>query len=138
SIDINDQTRQESEEAWAGAVRVKPAGLRIESDARYGEDAMHRLDVYWTAGAAAKPVFVYMHGGGFTGGDERKPGRYVFEEIGAWAVHAGMVGVNITYRLAPQHQWPSAMEDIGAALQRVREHIHEYGGEPNAIVLVGH
>jgi len=136
--DMNDHVQQESERIWAGAVRVKPADLRMDADLRYGTDARHRLDVYSRPGQDPRPVFVYVHGGGFTGGDKRKPDSYLFENVGAWAVHAGMVGVNLTYRLAPQHRWPAVVQDIAAALQWVRDHIHEYGGDPRTIVLAGH
>jgi hypothetical protein len=31
-----------------------------------------------------------------------------------WAVKNGFVGVNMTYRLAPQSPWPAAAEDVSA------------------------
>ena len=56
-----------------------------------------------------------------------------------WAVKNGFVGVNITYRLAPQSPWPAGAEDrrrrrsMGFASK-----IGERGGDPARIYLMGH
>ena len=55
-----------------------------------------------------------------------------------WAVKSGFVGVNMTYRLAPQNPWPAAQEDIAAALTWVRGHVTARGGDVTRIVLMGH
>jgi triacylglycerol lipase len=83
-------------------------------------------------------VLVFMHGGGFVAGDKQGPGSPFYANVGAWAVRNGMVGVNITYRLAPAHPWPAAQQDIGAALRWVAAHIVEHGGDPGRIILAGH
>jgi triacylglycerol lipase len=49
-----------------------------------------------------------------------------------------MVGVNTTYRLAPQNRWPAAQEDLRATLAWVRQNIGSYGGDPSRIYLMGH
>ena len=50
----------------------------------------------------------------------------------------GFVGVNTTYRLAPQSPWPAAAEDLGAVVQWVADNIAARGGEPTRIYLMGH
>ena len=105
-------------------------------DARYGPDPRNRLDVF-SAGAGSRPVLVFVHGGGFTGGDKTRPGVFFYDNIGAWAARNGMVGVNITYRLAPANTWPAVTEDISAALAWVRANITAHGGDPARIVLMG-
>ena len=106
-------------------------------DARYGPDPRNRLDVF-SPGAGSRPVVVFVHGGGFTGGDKTRPGVFYYDNIAGWAVRNSMVGVNITYRLAPAHQWPAVTEDIGAAVAWVRANIAVHGGDPRRIVLMGH
>ncbi len=59
-----------------------------------------------------RPVLVFVHGGGFIGGDKSMPGRALYDNVGVWAARRGMVGINITYRLAPQHKWPAGSEDV--------------------------
>jgi len=111
---------------------------RIDRDLTYGDDPRHRLDVH-TAGddETGKPVFVYVHGGGFVRGDKHTPGSPAYDLVGAWAVRHGYVGVTMTYRLAPEHTWPSGPQDVAAAVRWLKQHIAGYGGDPGKIVLAG-
>lgn len=117
-----------------------PEAVRITRDAAYGPDPRHRLDVFAAAPEATpRRVLVFVHGGGFVGGDKRMAGQPAFyDNIALWAVRQGMVGVNITYRLAPAHPWPAAQEDIAAALRWVAANIAAHGGDPAQVFLMGH
>ena len=117
---------------------------RIVRDLRYGEHERHRLDVHAAgepAGAAAGghgvPVFVFVHGGGFVRGDKYLPGTPAYDLVGAWAVRHGWVGVNMTYRYAPEVQWPAGAEDVAAAVAWLRANIAAYGGDPDRIIVAG-
>lgn len=113
-----------------------PPAVEPLRDQRYGPDPRHRLDIF-SPGAGSRPVLVFVHGGGFTGGDKTRPGAFYYDNIGQWAARSGLVGVNITYRLAPQHAYPAVVEDIAAALAWVRANIAAHGGDPARIVLMG-
>jgi triacylglycerol lipase len=122
---------------------------KIVRDLRYGDHERHRLDVHTggepsgdsTANHGAVshgvPVFVFVHGGGFVRGDKHYPGTPNYDLVGAWAVRHGWVGVNITYRYAPEIKWPAGAQDVGAAVAWLREHVAEYGGDPERIVVAG-
>jgi acetyl esterase/lipase len=110
----------------------------IDRDLRYGAHERHRLDVHTSGEEDGAPVFVFVHGGGFVGGDKVVPGMPHYDHIGAWAVRNGWVGVTITYRLAPEHTWPAGAQDVAAAVQWVRDNIASYGGDPSRIVVAGH
>jgi triacylglycerol lipase len=84
------------------------------------------------------PVLCYVHGGGFTGGDKSKPGQPYYDNVGAWAVGVGFVGVTITYRYAPESTFPAGAEDIARALSFIEEEIADFGGDPRRIVVMGH
>lgn len=116
------------------------AGVRVLRDRHYGPDARHLLDVFApeAAPAAARPVLVFVHGGAFVAGNKRTGASPFYDNIALWAARNGMVGVNMTYRLAPQHPWPAAQEDIAAALRWVRHNIAASGGDPRRIYLMGH
>jgi acetyl esterase/lipase len=83
------------------------------------------------------PVFVFVHGGGFVRGDKYQPGTPAYDLVGAWAVRHGWVGVNMTYRYAPEFQWPAGAQDVAAAVAWVRNNIADYGGDPDRIVVAG-
>ena len=112
----------------------------VERDIHYGPDPRHRLDVHTPAVRVAinTPVLLFVHGGGFFGGDKHLPDLPYYDHVGGWAVNHGMVGVTMNYRLAPPHPWPAGAEDVGAAVAWTHSNIARYGGDPNRIVLVGH
>lgn len=111
---------------------------KIDRDRRYGAHERHRLDVHTSGTENGAPVLVFVHGGGFIGGDKVVPGTPQYDHIGAWAVRNGWVGVTITYRLAPEHTWPAGAQDVAAAVRWVRDNIAAYGGDPARIVVAGH
>ena len=113
--------------------------VTMATDIAYGPDPLQKLDLYTFNAAAAgekRPVLIYVHGGGFTGGS--KQGDYYPQSATAWAARNGLVGVNIDYRLAPANPWPAARDDLAAAIQWVRANIAQHGGDPDRIFLWGH
>jgi acetyl esterase/lipase len=85
-----------------------------------------------------KPVLVFVHGGGFSRGAKHTPGSFPYDNVALWAADHGLVGVTINYRLAPQFQWPSGIEDLAQAVAWLKAHAAEYGGDPDKIFLWGH
>jgi acetyl esterase/lipase len=114
-------------------------GVAVTRDEKYGSDERHRLDVFRSNDAAsALPVLLFVHGGGYVRGDKRAAGSPFYDNVMLWSVEHKMVGVNMTYRLAPANPWPAAAEDIAAAVAWTRANIARFGGDPNRIVLMGH
>jgi acetyl esterase/lipase len=113
-------------------------GVKVTRDQAYGADARHLLDVFEpdTSGPA-RPVLLFVHGGGFVAGDKHRPGSPYQDNVALWAVRHAMIGVNMTYRLAPQHPWPAGAMDVGAAVAWVQAHIAQHGGDPARIYLMG-
>jgi triacylglycerol lipase len=113
-------------------------GVKVERDVKYGPADRHLLDVFTPeAASSARPVLIYIHGGGFVAGNKRNPGSPFYDNIMLWAVKNGFVGVNATYRLAPAFPWPAAAEDMAAIVQWVSETIGARGGDPARIFLMG-
>jgi acetyl esterase/lipase len=113
-------------------------GVRLSRDQAYGADPRHLLDVFAPeASGLSRPVLLFVHGGGFVAGDKHRPGSPYQDNVALWAVRHGMIGVNMTYRLAPQHPWPAGAMDVGAAVAWVRAHIAQHGGDPARIYLMG-
>jgi acetyl esterase/lipase len=114
------------------------AALTVQRDIAFGTDPKQKLDVVSNGRGMGKLVLVFVHGGGFTGGDKHLPGQFTNDNLMKWAVDEGMVGVNINYRLLPDHMLPAQIEDARDALAWVAKNIARYGGDPNRIFLWGH
>jgi len=118
---------------------------RIERDLSYGEHPRQRLDVHSldthrvgdSPAPGLAPVLVFVHGGGFVGGDKHTPGTPRYDLVGAWAVRHGLVGVTMTHRLAPEFGWPAGAQDVAAAIAWLRSNIADHGGDPDRIVVAG-
>ena len=113
-------------------------GVKVERDVKYGPADRHLLDVFTPETAAsARPVLIYIHGGGLVAGSKHVPGSPFYDNIMLWAAKNGFVGVNATYRLAPAFPWPAGPEDIAAIVQFVSDRIGTRGGDPARIFLMG-
>jgi acetyl esterase/lipase len=114
-------------------------GVRIERDLKYGPADRNLLDIFMPqATTSGRPVLIFVHGGAFIRGNKRMPNSPFYDNIMLWAVKNGFIGVNMTYRLAPQSPWPAGAEDIATAVQWVSKEIVERGGDPSRIYLMGH
>jgi acetyl esterase/lipase len=120
------------------ALQPQTVNARVIRDIFYGPDPRHRLDVFAPPGASNLPVVLFVHGGGYVGGDKGNEGDPFFNNVGAWAVRSGFIGVTMTYRLAPAHTWPAGAQDVDRALAWLRAQIAQHGGDPARIVLMGH
>jgi triacylglycerol lipase len=115
-------------------------GIKVTRDLKYGTDERHALDVFAPEQASAVPraVLMFVHGGAFTADNKRAHGSPFYDNIMLFAARSGFIGVNVTYRLAPQHQWPSGAEDVAAAVRWVGANIAAHGGDPGRVFLMGH
>jgi acetyl esterase len=57
--------------------------------------------------------------------------------MGLVFARAGYLVVNISYRLAPRHPFPAALEDCVDALAWIARHARDYGGDPERLVFAG-
>lgn len=118
--------------------RAPKDGVEHARDLAYGSDARNRLDIYMPADRPAKaPVVVYIHGGGYVGGERSPLPGLIYDNVPTFFARNRAIGVNMTYRLAPQHKWPSGAEDVGKAVAWLHENIAKYGGDPSRIFIMG-
>lgn len=109
------------------------------------EDCLY-LNVWTPLPSEGLPVFVWIHGGGFTGGRSFDP---IFD--GTEFAKAGMVVVTVAYRLGvfgflemepllgPKYSGSAnnAVKDLICALEWVRENIAAFGGDPKRVTIGG-
>ena len=107
----------------------------VKSNIPYAEPAHERqvLDVYAPPDAKNLPVVFWIHGGGWQTGDKTsvqlKPKAFV---------EKGFVFVSTNYRLLPDVEMETIFRDIAKSMHWVHDHIAEYGGDPNRILVMGH
>ena len=104
-----------------------------------GASRKEKLDLYFPAGAQRvdRPAVVFIHGGGFTGGDKAE---YRSASVSADLCRAGYVVVSCNYRLGPMTQagvWPQNIADCRNAVRWVRAHAKELGVNPDKIAVAG-
>ena len=137
-LDLTPEMMGSTQALFAETFRGMDPATEIERDLTYGPNPRHRLDVFKQAGTKGAPVLVYVHGGGFVMGDKRSPtGLPFYDNVGDFAARSGMVGVTITYRLAPDNRWPAGPEDLGLLVGWLRENVAAHGGDPQRIFLMG-
>ncbi len=122
-------------------VHLRDAGFATSDavrDLRYGPHERQRLDVLSpkSPSRVAMPVLIFVHGGGFVRGN-RSDGE-IFDNVLNFFTRHGVLGINATYRLAPEYTFPAAAEDVRDIVAWVRENAAKHGGDPDRIFLMGH
>lgn len=92
----------------------------------------HLMDIYLPEKREGFATFVYFHGGGITGGC--KDGKYAFVQT---LVDAGYAVVQANYRLYFAASYPDFIDDAARCVDYVINHIEEYGGDKEKIVVGG-
>lgn len=108
-----------------------------EQNISYGEygrknllDIWHRPD--HDAGGRA-PVLLQVPGGAWMLGSKRGQAHPLMSHL----AERGWVCVSINYRLSPRATWPDHIVDVKRAIAWVKDHIAEYGGDPDWIAITG-
>ena len=116
------------------AARPARHGVEVERDVFYGDDQRwHRLDIYRPVQRPRPwPVVFYVHGGAF-----HLLSKDTHWLMGLVFARFGYLVVNISYRLAPEHPYPAALEDTCAAYRWLAARIVELGGDPARIAVAG-
>jgi acetyl esterase len=89
-------------------------------------------DVVIPKGAGPHPVLVYLHGGGWVCGSPK-----THRKLGYRFAEAGYLVVNVDYRLAPEHPFPTPFEDCLAAVRWAHREAARFGGDPARFAIGG-
>ena len=98
-----------------------------------------KLDLYFPNGPKRldRPAVVFIHGGGFTGGDKAE---YRSASVSADLCRAGYVVVSCNYVLGSKSKegvWPQNIADCRNAVRWVRAHAKELGVNPDKVAVAG-
>jgi acetyl esterase/lipase len=147
---LGTDRRTESGDLWkrpAGAGTAKTPGairmLRIyrdyahDSDISYGDyGSRNHLDIWRRPDLdrdGRAPVLLQVPGGAWIAGNKRQQAYPLMSHL----AELGWVCVSINYRLSPRSTWPDQIVDVKRALAWTKEHVAEYGGDPDWIAITG-
>jgi len=113
-----------------------PVGFEVHKDIAYAPEHGRRglLDVYKPSGdVTGAPVLLQVHGGAWAIGNKDQQGLPLMRHMAA----RGWVCVALNYRLSPRSKWPAHIIDVKRCIAWIRDHIEEYGGDPDFVAITG-
>lgn len=113
-----------------------PPGARLLADVAYGGGPATAYDLYLPRGGPRAPIFVMVHGGGWSRGDKAS-WRSVRNKVGCW-VERGYALASVNYRMLPEAGPLEQADDVARALAHLQATAASWGGDPARMLLVGH
>jgi len=92
-----------------------------------------QLNVFSPKGAKDLPVLIFIHGGSWNSGNKE-----IYDFLGSRMARKSIVTVVIDYPLAPDFQIQSMELAAVQAVIWTKNHIANYGGDPDQIFISGH
>ncbi len=110
-----------------------PASVSGRTDLAYGPGPDERLDVWYPAGTdRALGTVLWVHGGGWVGGDKSTVAPYL-KILAA----QGYTTIGINYSLAPGASYPTPVDQTNRALAWMSAHAADLHVDPTRVVLAG-
>lgn len=119
----------------ATAAPPVPENVIWETDIEYSNPGDQHLQLNLArpkTGTGPFPTVLCIHGGGFRAGK-----RDSYDGLCLKLAERGYVVATMTYRLAPQHQFPAAVHDTKAAVRWLRANAKKYNINPDKIGVTG-
>lgn len=129
---VNDDTLTVMRQTLIAPPPVDTTGVVFEDHTLPGGDVVVRVHQPTEPGTG-RPCVYSIHGGGYV------LGSFVMDDarFARWCPMFDCVGVSVEYRLAPEHPYPTPLEDCYAGLQWVHEHAADLGVDPERIGITG-
>ena len=120
---------QRARQANRGPGRAQPT----HADVKYGDHERHVIDLYLAESNQPTPLVIYIHGGGFVGGDKRGVSGNLVQ-----AMHeAGISVAAIHYRFITTDPFPAPFIDAARAVQFLRHHALKYNLDAERFAATG-
>src|SRR5690606_7418028 len=120
-------------------VNLSGVNATFHSDISYGGSAANTFDIFLPESDAASPVVIYIHGGGFTGGDKAK--HYPRSEpLIRKLLEHDVAFASINYRLLNKEDGQGiikSLNDCKRALQFIRYHADGLNIDRRRVILMG-
>lgn len=98
----------------------------------YGEHPLQAVDFWQADGEGPRPLLVYIHGGGWTGGDKKRRASDVKPFLDKGISYAA-----INYRLSGEAPLPAPVHDAARAIQFIRSKASDWNIRIDRIALTG-
>jgi acetyl esterase/lipase len=114
--------------------RTKDIAYTEPFDPAVAKPRRNLLDLYQPRQPGERrPVLLQIHGGAWVMGEKEQQGQPLMSYLSSH----GWVCVAPNYPLSPKATWPDHLIAVKRALAWTREHIAEYGGDPDFIAVTG-
>lgn len=91
-----------------------------------------QMDFYSIQNPCKKPCVVVVHGGSWSGGDDKQ-----LPELNSYLARRGYQVASIDYRLAPEYKNPLPIEDVKSAINYLKTNSEKLQIDTNNFVLLG-
>ncbi len=122
----------------SSSVTLPPGPSPLQIDLTYcttSDGVKLTMDLYQPKSMTGPaPVVLYVHGGGWTGGDKSDGVGLLFK---GELVRRGYVMAAINYRLAPKYAFPAQILDVKCAVRHLRANAAKYNLDPKRIGAIG-
>jgi acetyl esterase/lipase len=116
--------------------QLKPRPQKVtptHADEKYGPHEKQAFDLYLVESEKPAPLFIWIHGGGFQGGDKRPINAAMLQRF---AQH-GVSFASMNYRLSDVGPHPMQMLDSARGLQTIRHQARQHNIDPARIACGG-
>ncbi len=107
---------------------IKPT----QADVSYGPHERNVIDFWKSEGDGPRPLLVFIHGGGWTGGDKKQKTEAIKPYL-----DKGISCASINYRLSGQAPLPAPVHDAARAIQFIRTKASDWNINTSRIALTG-
>ncbi len=136
-IDFSAEARMAANDMVRERLPKGPEMARVEDRTIEANGAEIPIRVYWPRIEDGidepLPVYLDIHGGGWWMGD----GFAMEGAVKTLANNAQMIIASVDYRMAPDHPYPTPLDDCYAALEWLYANARELGGDPNRLAIGG-
>ena len=114
--------------------RPTPNDLEYQRRIAYGAESKEYYLTYQRKDMTSKrkPLFIYIHGGGFISGITQMRNGYIRN-----FAQKGYFVASISYTYAPQKVFPAQLQELCTAIDQILDRENEYNIDPSKLVLSG-
>ena len=102
-------------------------------DVSYGPHPNNKIDLWLAKSDRPTPLVVFIHGGGFVGGDKRQANPKAIQQC----LEAGVSYASINYRFRPEVPIQVILRDSARAVQFLRYHAKEFNIDKTRVAAYG-